>query len=53
MLWYIMLSATPSARRTTLRFTCGERKIWSTITKSQNIMNMIVVQDNKKTLEVL
>ena len=26
----------------TLRFTCGERKICSTIKKSQNIMNMIV-----------
>ena len=26
----------------TLRFTCGGRKIWSTIKKSQNIMNMIV-----------
>ena len=26
----------------TLRFTCGERKIFSTIRKSQNIMKMIV-----------
>ena len=26
----------------TLRFTCGERKIWSNIKKSQNIMTMIV-----------
>ena len=26
----------------TLRFTCGERKIFSTIKKSQNIMKMIV-----------
>ena len=25
-----------------LRFTCGERKICSTIKKSQNIMNMVV-----------
>ena len=28
----------------TFRFTCGERKICSTIKKSQNIMNLIVVQ---------
>ena len=27
-----------------LRFTCGERKICSTIRKSQNIMNKIVVR---------
>ena len=26
----------------TLRFTCGGRKIYSTIKKSQNIMNMIL-----------
>ena len=26
----------------TLRFTCGERKIWSNIENSQNIMTMIV-----------
>ena len=25
-----------------LRFTCGERKIWKNIRKSQNIMKMIV-----------
>ena len=28
---------------TTLRFTCGERKICATIKKSENVMNMIVV----------
>ena len=28
----------------TLHFTCGERKICSTIKKSQNIMNMILAQ---------
>ena len=28
----------------TFHFTCGERKICSTIKKSQNIMNLIVVQ---------
>ena len=26
----------------THRFTCGERKIWKNINKSQNIMKMIV-----------
>ena len=30
----------------TLRFTCGERKIFSTIKKSQNILNMIVVESH-------
>ena len=25
-----------------LRFTCGERKIWSNTRKSQNVMTMIV-----------
>ena len=32
-----------------LRFTCGERKICSTINKSQNIMNMIVTVSAIKT----
>ena len=26
----------------TIRFTCSERKIWSDIEKSQNIINMVV-----------
>ena len=30
----------------TFRFTCGERKIRSTIKKSQNIMKMIVDMSN-------
>ena len=28
--------------KNTIRFNCGERKIWSNIKKSQNIINMIV-----------
>ena len=34
----------------TLRLTCGERKICSTIKKSQNFMNMIVAQFHKRAL---
>ena len=34
-----------------LRFTCDERKIWSVIKKSQNIMNMI--EDNTRTFQEL
>ena len=30
------------------RFTCGERKIWSTVKKSQNIKNMIEVRSVSK-----
>ena len=32
-----------SLQTITLRLTCGERKIWSNIKKSQNIMTIIAV----------
>ena len=35
------------------RFTCGERKMWQNIKKSQNIMRMIVVEEcTKSTYEI-
>ena len=36
-----------------LRFTCGERKIWSSIKISQNIMTMIVANDLLKLNNVI
>ena len=36
--------------RIRLYFTCGIKKIWSNIKKSQNIMTMILVEKNKHSL---
>ena len=35
-----------------IRFTCGERKIWQNIKKSQNIMTKIVVEPCRKKRKV-
>ena len=32
----------------TLRFTCGEKKNWQSIKKSQNVMSMIVPTQNNQ-----
>ena len=34
------------------RFTCGEKKIWQNIEKSQNIMKLIAVRDFTKEMMV-